>query len=141
MVEPSVVGTWRLVSCELRTADGQVSYPFGEDALGYIMYTAEGRMGVILAAADRPQFASGDILGGRTEEVVAAAKSFTSYFGTYELRGDRVVHHIEVSFFPNWIGVDQERVFEFDGDRLLLSTPPTLIQGAQRTAHLIWERT
>lgn len=141
MAEPSFVGTWRLVSCEVRTADGRVSYPFGEDALGYIMYTAEGRMGVILADANRPRFASGDILGGSTEEMVAAAQSFVSYFGTYEVRGDRVIHHIEVSFFPNWTGVDQERVFEFDGDRLLLSTPPTLVQGTLQTAHLIWERT
>ena len=33
----SIVGTWKLVSWENRTADGQVSYPFGKEAIGYIL--------------------------------------------------------------------------------------------------------
>ncbi len=48
--------------------------------------------------------------------------------------------HVEVSFFPNWVGHDQERFFEFSGNRLALSTPPVLIEGRQQRAYLIWER-
>lgn len=34
-----LVGTWRLVSWENRSVvDGEVIYPLGEDAVGYIMY-------------------------------------------------------------------------------------------------------
>jgi len=37
------------------------------------------------------------------------------------------------------VGVDQVRIWELEGNRLTLSTPPLLIRGAQQTAHLVWE--
>jgi len=135
-----LVGTWRLLSCELRTADGRVSYPFGRDPVGYIMYSEDGYMSVAFMSANRPRFAVGDILGGTTEEKVTAAETYISYCGKYEIQGNKVIHHIEVSLFPNWIGVDQERIFEFEGDRLSLSTPPLLVGGMEQSAYLIWER-
>jgi len=58
----------------------------------------------------------------------------------YEVDDDRVVHHIEVSLFPNWVEVKQERMFELNGDRLTLSTPLMLVGGRQLSTHLIWER-
>jgi len=142
MGQERFVGTWRLLSCEFRAADGQVSYPYGPDLAGYIMYGEDGYMSVALMSANRPKFAVGDIRGGTTEEKVAAAETYISYCGRYEIQGDKVIHHIEVSFFPNWIGVDQERFFEFDGDtlRLSLSTPPLLVGGIEQSAYLIWER-
>ena len=140
MAQNPFVGTWRLVSCELRKMDGHASYPFGLAPVGYIMYNEDGYMSVVIMSANRPKFAVGDIRGGTIEEKVAAADTYISYCGRYEIQGDNVIHHIEVSFFPNWIGVDQERIFEFDGDKLSLSTPPFQIEGVQQTAHLIWER-
>jgi hypothetical protein len=134
------VGTWRLVLLEMRKPDGQVSYLLGHDAVGYIMYTEDGYVSVAIMSADRPKFANGDIRRGTIEEKVAAADTYISYCGRYEIRDDRIIHHIAVSFFPNWIGVEQERVFEFDGCRLSLSTPPFLVDGVQQTSHLIWER-
>ena len=38
--QTALVGAWRLVSWENRAADGQVTYPMGSDALGYLLYTA-----------------------------------------------------------------------------------------------------
>jgi hypothetical protein len=140
MAQHPFVGAWRLVSCELRSADGQVSYPLGQDALGYIMYSDDGYMSVAFMGANRPQFASGHILGGTAEEKVAAHDTYQSYCGRYEIQGDRVVHHIEVSSFPNWTGVDQERCFTLEGNRLSPSTPSFLVAGMQQAAHLIWER-
>ena len=32
-------GTWRLVSFEARTSSGEVSYPLGKDAAGYLIYS------------------------------------------------------------------------------------------------------
>jgi hypothetical protein len=140
MARNPFVGVWRLVSIELRSEDGRVTYPYGRDAVGYIMYSEEGYMSVAFMNANRPKFASGDIFGGSTEEKAAAAGTYVSYCGRYEIQGDKVVHSIEVSFFPNWTGIKQERIFEFDGDRLLLSTPPTLVGGKQQTGHIIWKR-
>ena len=53
--------------------------------------------------------------------------------------GDTVIHHVDLSLFPNWVGVEQERLVEVLGNRWVLSTRPILLGGVQRTAHLIWE--
>ncbi len=79
-------------------------------------------------------------MGGSTEEKVAAAETYISYNGKYEIQGDRVVVHPEVSFFPNWVGVDQVRIWELEDNRLTLSTHSLLIRGEPQTAHLVWER-
>lgn len=141
MAKNQFVGTWRLISAEYRTADGQVIYPYDEDPVGYIMYNEDGYMSVAFMSRNRPGFASGDKLAGTTEEKTAAIDTYQSYCGRYEVREHRVIHHVEVSLFPNSVGTDQERIFEFDGDRLLLSTPPFLLGGTWRTGHLIWRRT
>lgn len=136
-----LIGTWRLVSWENRSVvGGEVSYPLGEDAVGYIMYGQDGYMSVAIMRPDRAKFAAGDLLGGSEQERARAAGAYVSYCGRYEFRGDTVVHRVELSLFPNWIGVEQERLVEVVGDRLTLSTQPILLGGVPRTAHLIWER-
>ncbi len=97
-------------------------------------------MAVALMPSNRRQFAAGYYMGGSTEEKVAAAEGYISYSGKYEIQGDRLVVHPEVSFFPNWVGVDQVRICELEGNKLKLSTAPLLMRGMQQTAHLVWER-
>lgn len=113
-----LVGSWRLVSWENRSADGTVTYPLGRHAVGLIIYTADGYMSVAIMCADRGPFAAGDLLRGTSEEKARAAETYVSYCGRYEFRGDSVIHHVELSLFPNWSGVDQERLVEVTGDRL-----------------------
>ena len=141
MTANPLIGTWRLISWENRSVDGQkVSYPLGKDAVGYIMYNEDGYMFVAIMRPNREKFTVGDLLGGSTEEKVQAANTYVSYCGRYEFRGDTVTHHVDLSLFPNWVGVEQERLVEFRGNRLTLSTRPILLGGMQRTAHLIWKR-
>ena len=140
MTRNPLLGTWRLVELVSRGADGDVHYPFGRDAVGYITYTPDGRMSASIMSADRARFASEDIAGGTTAEKATIADTYLSYCGPYEIRGNAVVHHVEISAFPNWIGVDQQRTFAVDGDRLLLTTPPLLLNGVPRTSQLSWER-
>ena len=49
------------------------------------------------------------------------------------------MHYVELSLFPNWIGLSQERLVELAGNRLRLSTRPMLLDGKQQTAHLVWD--
>ena len=104
------------------------------------MYNPDGYMFVAIERPNRAKFAAGDLLGGSTEERAQAAGTYVSYCGRYEFRGDTVVHRVELSLFPNWVGVEQERLVEVKGNRLTLSTRPILLEGVQQTAHLIWER-
>ncbi len=138
--QKALVGTWRLVSFHLRSPDGHPTYPYGPDAVGFYIFSESGYMSVALMPSNRRKFAVGDIMGGSAEEKMAAAETYISYSGKYEFQGEKLVVHPEVSFFPNWVGVDQVRIWELEGNRLILSTPPLLIRGAQQTAHLVWER-
>jgi len=131
-------GTWRLVSVETRKENGEV-YRRGQRT-GYLMYNDDGYMSVAFMKEGRPSFASGDIRGGTVEEKVAAVDDYTSYSGRYEVEGDKVLHHIEVSLFPNWIGETQERTYELKDNQLTLSTPLMPVGGIQLSTHLIWER-
>lgn len=134
------IGTWRLLSLEKRTEDGQVAYPLGKEVIGYITYTEQNFMSVTIMQPERPIFTSGDIKGGTAEEKVAAVDGYVSYCGKYTVGEKTIIHHIELSLFPNWIGIDQERFFDFQEDRLTLSTPPFLLEGINRTAQLVWEK-
>ncbi len=142
MASYPLIGTWKLLSWENRSVeeDGRISYPLGEDATGYIMYNQDGNMFVAIMSPYRLKFAGGDLLSGTTEEEAQAEETFLSFCGRYELREDRVIHQIELSSFPNWVSVDQERLMELGENRLTLSTHPMLMQGKKQTAHLIWER-
>jgi hypothetical protein len=140
MTSNPLIGTWRLLSWENRSVDGQISYPLGKDAVGYIMYNPDGYMFVAIMRPNRLKFVAGDLLSGSTEEKAQAASTYVSYCGRYKFRGDTVVHHVELSLYPNWVGVEQERLVELTGNRLTLSTRPILLGGIQQTAHLVWER-
>lgn len=136
------IGTWKLVSSEIRLSDGQLIYPLGRDAVGRITYDTSGHMSCQLTRLDRPAFSSGDQWSGTPEETKSAFEGCVAYFGTYEVNEEKgtVTHHVEGSLFPNWVGTDQRRFFEFSGDRLTLTTPPIPAGGQQATALLIYER-
>ena len=136
----ALVGAWKLHSWENRAADGQVTYPMGTDALGSLLYTASGRFSVTISRRGRAGFAAGDLLSGTAEEKARAVEGFVAYAGRYSFHGDRVVHHVELSLFPNWVGTDQERSVERTGDRLTLSASPLLLAGTQQVPRLVWER-
>jgi hypothetical protein len=90
--------------------------------------------------ARRTNFASPDDLQAPAEEKLAAFDTYSSYSGRYEVRGQKVIHHVEISLFPNWTGKEQERYFEFSGDRLTLNAPPMQIGGAEQKLVAIWQR-
>lgn len=142
MQSEKLAGTWKIVSFELRSSSGEVIYPYGRDPLGTVMYDSRGNMSVLLVRRDRPEFASNDPFRGTPEEIKAAFEGFAAYCGTYEVNEEdgTVTHHIEGSWFPNWVGADQVRFFECSGDQLLLRSPPILAGDEQRTIHAIFNR-
>src|SRR6185437_5894885 len=139
MLTNPLLGTWRLVSFEIENPEGEVSRPFGENAAGYLMYSADGYMAVSIMPLDRPNFLSSTLDAGKPEEKIGAFDTYTSYCGTYEIRGDTVVHHIELCLFPNWSGADQHRQFELSGDRLTLRARLKMAEG-ESVGVAIWNR-
>jgi hypothetical protein len=135
-----VIGAWNLISFEVHK-DGEVAYPFGNNAQGSIIYTASGRFSAQLKRLERPPFASGDQMKGTMEEINANYEGFVSYYGSYEFDGKKgwVIHHVEGSLFPNWEGQKLKRFVELSDNRLTLSTPPT-VWGGEVVGVVLWER-
>jgi hypothetical protein len=135
-----LVGRWRLVSWSSRDEDGALTYPFGETIDGSLVYTAGGWMTTMLAAGGRENLVTEDVVGGSEAERAAAFSTFLSYCGTYEVEGDVVIHRIELSLFPNWVGDEQRRYFEFSDGALVLRTPPLEVGGQTVVSELRWAR-
>ena len=140
MAEHPLVGTWRLVSVELRDEAGGVAHPLGRDPAGLLTYTADGHMAGQFGRAGRAPVAAGDWAAAPEAEVAAAARDYVAYCGTYEVRGDTVVHRVELSLMPNWIGGEQVRRLALDGEVLTLATPPMPLGRRPRTFALVWRR-
>jgi hypothetical protein len=140
---PNLVGTWRLVSYESKDSAGGVQYPFGEAAVGQLLFDANGHMSAMLMKPDRPPFASHDLHRGMDAEVRAAFDGFIAYFGTYTIDPAKqtVTLHVQGASYPNWVGGDQLRYYRFHGTRLVLTTPPVQISGRSLVTTLLWERT
>ncbi len=136
------IGTWKFVTSEFRSSDGEVAYPLGEKAVGILMCDSGGRFAAQLMQLNRPKFASGDMRGGKLQETKTAADGYVAYFGTYEVdeKKGTIVVHVEAALFPNWVGQDQIRFFEFSDDLLTLKTTPMLLGGHETTGVLVWKR-
>ena len=121
----------------MHSAEGEVSYPFGKDVTGYLFYNDDGFMSAAFMGADRARPDSDDL--AETAKGVNF-DAFNAYCGRFEVKDDRIVHHVEVASLPQWQGTDQERIFSIDGDRLTLETVKLQIAAAIPTGYLIWER-
>jgi hypothetical protein len=105
--------------------------------VGFLTYTAEGRVTALISHGERESLAFG---GGTQEEQAEAFKTFLAYAGRYKLSGDQVIHHVEISSIPNYVDKDLVRRVKFEGDRIVLVTPPTRLNGKLQTVELIWQR-
>lgn len=131
-------GSWKLQKWTAESANGEVVYPYGDDAKGVITYDKFGNMAVQVMKNKRPRFLSEDPLNAQAEEVWDAYNGFIAYSGTYEVDTslNKVIHHISLSSFPNWIDQNQIRYYKFDDDHLILSTD---LIGVSKHK-LIWRR-
>ena len=137
------IGAWTVASWELRpTQGGEPYYPLGKDCTGLLIYSADGHMSVVLSKPGRAPFETPFLFEGTPAEKIAAMESYTSYAGRYEVREKegKVIHHVEYSLFPNWIGTAQERFFEFGQGRLTLSAAPFEKDGVEQAAYLVWKK-
>lgn len=91
-----LVGAWRLVEWSDRG-----------DAVGRLIYSADGFMTAFLAGPD-----------GFSDAL--------AYSGTWELRGgEEVVHHVSLATRKSFVGKALVRAVSWDDGDLVLTTPPT----------------
>ena len=61
-------------------------------------------------------------------------------FSTYGLSDGRVLHRVEASLIPNWIGSEQTNHVVLEVDTITLSPTPMSIGGRKQVAPLVWKR-
>jgi len=133
----NLVGTWKLVSASSTTSAGERSEtPYGQSPVGFLTYTADGRITAMISYDGRKSLTS----GGTVEEQAEAFKTFLAYAGRYTRSGDTITHSVEISSIQAYVGKDLIRTVTFHGDQITLVTPPTPMNGKIRTFELIWER-
>lgn len=126
-VEHDLVGAWDMLGEEDVDVHGR---PVHEAVVrrGRVVYTDDGHVSVISTPADRRPIASTGTrptLAGATEQdILAAVAGCAAYTGRYDVVGDVVRHHVDVSLNPNMIGTTLTRRFERAGDHLTFFTTP-----------------
>ena len=138
IVLPEIEGTYRLVRCKVLWSDGQVDFPYGEDAEGLLVYTGTGIVSGHLMRRDREKFQTG-ARQVPAEQAREAFLGYLGYYGRYVVDPDAgtVTHHVLGGWHPNWTGTDQLRSFRFEGELLVIETPPMASGGRTR---LLWRR-
>jgi hypothetical protein len=127
-----LIGVWKLRSCLRTFKGGRTEHPFGEKPVGRIEYDRAGRMSALLMRPGRQS-----TLPPGTELDNDAVTGFVAYFGTFNVEEatQTVIHHVEASLSPSWVGTDLKRRFRFDASRLILTRP-----APDSSDELVWER-
>jgi hypothetical protein len=136
------LGTWKLVSfIRQEVPSGAASDVMGSHPSGYINYSQDSRMMVIITGSDRKKPAASV---ATPAEVEALTKGLVSYAGTYtvDVKARTVTHHVDISWNEVYTGTDQTRNYELKGNRLSLTTIPSPdpVTGKMTVRTLIWER-
>jgi hypothetical protein len=131
----SLVGTWRLLEvADKKGPDGHFNpegtwtFPYGKKPAGYFVYDATGHVSIHIMKTPAPApFSSGDDATPTSSELKAVYDGYVGYFGRYSVdeANGIVIHHVEGSLWPSFIGTDQKRPFELSGDRLTIGDQHT----------------
>ncbi len=109
--------------------------PWGGKAAGLLTYTEDGRMWAALMATDRPDVPTRTLSAAPPAMQATAAAGFIIYAGSYSIDGGDVIHHVEISLLPNWVGTSERRHIDWiqtdNGLDLELTTPPTDTDGGR----------
>jgi hypothetical protein len=112
---------WRVAKFCVEDSTGRLSEPYGQDPIGYFIYTPSGHLAIQLMRTPlvRP-FAGGDDWPTDAERR-GLLDAYMAYFGTYAVTSDStVVHRVEAGTLPSYIGTNQPRVYRIRGDTLTI---------------------
>ena len=139
IVKPNpLLGTWRLKKYVVTTAAGERPTPYGDNPTGYLSYSADGRMQVIVAANGR---IAPDGVASLDNDRVSLYDTMFAYAGTYSMEADKIIHHIDISWNETWTGTDQSRLFELNGNTLTLTARiPDPVTGTEAHYAAVWEK-
>lgn len=117
-------GCWALREFVVERPSGRRIHPFGEDAQGTLLYSADGWVSAVLSRRERSLPSNATLENApklRDEDKVSAFDSYMSYTGRYEISGTTVIHEIVQSLTPGLKGTRLEREAALSDSELTLS--------------------
>ena len=141
-----LLGSWQLRRWEITYSDGRApTLPYGDAAVGLIVYAADGFMSASIARAGRPALSSESVRSAPEAERLAAFESYFHYAGPYVLTRDaalptglRVAHHVTMALNPNFVGSVQHRDVAFAADGMLTLSASDRLPGTEETRESPW---
>src|SRR5262245_1560536 len=114
-------------------------HQMGEHPIGYLGYSADGRMYATITADNRTKPRDAD---PTDEQRAKLHQTMTAYAGTYTLLPGKVIHHVDISWNEAWTGTDQVRFFKLDGNILTITAAPNKspMDGREDRTVLVWEK-
>jgi hypothetical protein len=133
------IGTWTLQS---RTAEDLSTHKkvdsFGAHPDGYLHYGTDCRMYAIIVQEGRKAPTSAVFTDS---ERVQLFNGVVAYAGTYSIDGNKVSHHVDISWNQAWTGTTQVREFTIDGNVLRIhAITQNGLTGGQLSVDLVWRR-
>ena len=113
-----LVGSWRLLSVEATFTDtGERVATFGPEPSGRVVVTETGRIMFLITRSNRIPAADDAARASLFNATIA-------YSGTILLTGpNEFVTTVEMSLFPEEVGMEKRRLFRIQGDRLIITIP------------------
>jgi hypothetical protein len=134
-----LAGSYQLVSSSTRHLDTGEAVP-DENAKGFIMYGADGRMLVLITNGDRPRAESSAKL--TDEQRAGLFRTMLAYGGSYEFDGKTMKHHVDICADEVRCGTTLVRDVTVEGDRLIYTTTPqpSPFDGSMIVVTLVWQK-
>ncbi len=112
----ALVGTWKLMSFDMELqATGERIQPMGKVPTGYLSFTNDGRMAVVITGEGRKP-------GTSEADRAALFSTLVAYTGNYRIEGDKWITSVDASWNPAWVGTEQPRTYRISGTQLQEST-------------------
>lgn len=140
-VKKQFVGTWSLVAVENTNADGTKTFPYGEDPVGLLVFSANGDYAIQILKAVRPKVAANDKNKATPEENAALVQGNNSHFGIYSVNQSErtITFNVQHAFYPNWEGDVQIRKYTLENN-LLSYVVTNTTNGGAITAKVVWKK-
>ena len=112
LMRGTLLGWWNIASFYVELKDtGECTGTFGVDPLGHMVIT-EDRMMSILTSRERTD-----------KDAAALFETMMAYSGCCRIEDEvRLVIKVDVAWHPAWVGSEQTRFFNVDGDTLSITT-------------------
>ena len=138
--DEELVGTYKLISSTRKIVDtGEVLDTWGKNPKGFITYGKDGRMLALVVYSERPKPEIGKTTDQERAELF---RTMLAYGGTYRFDGNKVEHHIDISWNDVWTGTTVIRDLKKEGDKLVYTARPAPFfqDGKMSVVTVVWEK-